>query len=398
MKLSPLPEAKQAISTNLSSSSKITEIFKLGQILDVVTLNHSHNGKISLRLGEGTLNASTSIPLKQDTALSLRVEQVNPSLLLKMVAASTPVITTPAFNNATLQFLPKQNCVSTFLASLASKDSAITTSTIMSKLLAVIKQINNNTASRETIITAKGLKQAIFESGLFFESNKKNNRFNSADLKSQLLQLLHILVKSKDRTVEPNQTSSISKETSTLNKGDSPPLRGSPPHSLKATKFNTDTNVFLSNEIPKLIKQTQSALARVALLQISTIENFTDNQNLWQIEIPVRHEKCIEHLAINIQKENKKRKSDAQTWLLNIAMDLPTLGSMNLHIRINDKNISTTFWSDSDKTLEEIKDNLHQLRASFQEHGLNIDSLKCQKGSPASNSKYEHAAIVDYRI
>lgn len=391
VKLSPLPETKPTTNTNLSTSSKVSEIFKLGQILDVVTLNQSQNGKINLRLGDTTLNASTSIPLKRDTQLSLRVEQLNPSLLLKPVATSSPALTTPAFNNAMLQFLPKQISISTLLASLASKENTIATSTKMAEVLAAIKLVNRSTENRKSIITANGLKHAITKSGLFFEASKQNSRLDNHDLKLQLLKLLRVLVESKPHSQGLNKSSTMNKETI-------PPLRGAPPGGLAASKFTPDSDVLLSNEIPKLIKQTQSALARIALLQIATAENFSDGQNLWQIEIPVRHDTSIEHLAINIEKENKKKESDSQAWLLNIALDLPRLGSLNLHIRINKKNISSTFWSDSDDVLEKIKQNLQQLRSSLKHHGLNIDSLKCQKGFPASNSRYEHAAIVDYRI
>lgn len=385
-----------------STQGKITEVFKIGQILDAVTLNNSRNGQVNIRIANSSLDALTSIPLKQNTHLLLRVEQLNPALILKTVPSSEPVITNPALKQAIAHLLPKQMSLLPLLSSIAQKENVATSSTNMVLISSIIKQINNQLPDRKVLMDSKGLKQSILNSGLFFEAENKKNGANTqktgSDLKSQLLKLLRALSVEKTETLVSRAVTSLSKNSIPANHDIAPPLRGTAPSRQAAIKNSTATNLLLNKDIPVLLNRTQAALSRISLLQVATLENFNDGQCLWQIEVPIKHNDTVEHIALNIEKENKNNPSETDSWRLSIALDLPRLGAINLHIQINQQNISSTLWSESDKTLNIIKPQLKQLRASLSLHGFEVTSIKCQKGVPPASSTVSSPSIIDIKI
>ena len=117
MKITQIVAATPGQFDNKSGKTPSTASYKIGQVLDARVLTNSSQGQVSLRLGGVDVLASTKIPLQQNSALSVKVLQLQPQLLLQ-------VLTAPAYNplqDAKSNLLPKQAALAPLLAELIHK-------------------------------------------------------------------------------------------------------------------------------------------------------------------------------------------------------------------------------------------------------------------------------------
>jgi flagellar hook-length control protein FliK len=182
-----------------------------------------------------------------------------------------------------------------------------------------------------------------------------------------------------------------------------PPLRGRLPQPQPRVSHVAPTPAgAIETYHPALLKQLEGALARIGLHQVATAENFNEGQNLWQLEIPVRHGNAVEIVALTIEKEtarNSPDTADEDAWSVNLSLDLPNLGSLQSRISMDKQGLSTTFWTRSRHNLSLIENRLPELRRNLELHGLEINQFKCIDGQqPTAHAAKADGSLIDYQI
>ncbi len=200
----------------------------------------------------------------------------------------------------------------------------------------LIKNILQQLPSSKTLSTSVGLKQALANSGLLFESKLKQAVLNldqqqlknqlSKDFKANLIRLLNLLravttktsvgkQTTQTSTTNTNQTTTQAKTASSApllytkqtgkQVNTSPMLRGAKPIP-QPTSTAIIANSFTSKEIvANLLQQTLASIARVQLSQLSSLATDTQPQTNIMLEIPATHNDQINIFQFQIEKRIK---------------------------------------------------------------------------------------------
>jgi hypothetical protein len=361
---------------------------KLGQVVDAVILTNSTQGNVSLRIGGIVLNASTNVALQQNAHLSLKVVQIHPQLLLQLIPSSTETVAARPLQDATISLLPQQGGIAPVLAELIHKAMISGKYLEQQSRHSLIKALFNSLPIRNTLLHAEGMRQAVLQSGLFLESILSKSRGNSRagiarDIKAALLRLQHSI--GLELTQASPDDRILNLPVSSLQNPMLPPRRKRFPIAQPRVTFsNFADNTDIENDIRSLYSKIQSAIARLSLLQVNTAENFFRGEYMWQLEIAVKHTEAIEIISLTIENEQKDpHHKDKNAWVVNLALDLPQLGPIQVRISLFKQGFSSCFWSESSNTLRLIEGKFEQLRTTLEQQGVKTLALCCQQGKPA---------------
>ena len=403
MKITQIVPASPGHFENKTGNTDTTGNYKIGQLLDARVLANSSQGQVSLRLGGVDVLASTKVPLQQNATLSLKVIQLQPRLLLQVLTAS---VYNP-LQEAKLNLLPRQSSMAPLLAELIHKTSTKEVTMNQSSQKSAGQLLVAALFGRNEIKRPGGLQKAIRESGLFLEANLAAQKpAASSDLKILLLRYLSTLAKTQRETLP----SDLSRMLSAISLPDAevyPPLKGRLPIRHPIAKFNEAIeNPDNQRSSLDLIKKIEGAVARIGLLQVATLDSVDEGLRIWQLEIPLRHGDTVETVSLTIEKEQTETAGDeaeSERWAVNLSLDLPQLGALQCRINNDVQGISTTFWSDSTKTLSVLESRLFELRASFERIGLQIHNVNYRQGqqplAASLNTEYPAASpLIDIQI
>lgn len=377
---------------------------KLGQIIDAVTLTNSSRGHVSLRIGGTVFNASTNVAFQQNAHLSLEVAQIHPYLLLRLIPSSAESAAARPLQEAMISLLPQQGGIAPVLAELIHKAMISGKYLQQQSTRSLINAFVNTLPTRNTLVHAEGIRQAFLQSGLFLESvlSKSHGKSSSGitrDIKAALLRLQYRI--GQDLTELRSDNRILSNPVSSLQNAVLAPRRKSFPTAQPRVAFSSFTeNEDMEDEIRCLYSKIQSAIARLSLLQVNTAENFFRGEYMWQLEIPVKHTKAVEIISISIENEQKDSwHKDNNAWVVNLALELPQLGPVQVRISLFKQGISSCFWSESPKTLCLIEGQFEQLRTKLEQQGLKTLALCCQQGKPAATEPVDtDISNIDLRV
>jgi hypothetical protein len=356
---------------------------KLGQQVDAFVLSNNHHGQVKLRLGNTELTAATTISVPNNTFLRLKVIQLRPQLLLQLLPTTSENAALNTLQQTATRLLPRQNGLAPSLSGLLNQAFIDSRSREHYHIRTLIQSLGRAIPERRSISQTEGLRQAILHSGLFLEAilsraHKHKKSDTSKDLKACLLRL------QRGFEQHEHKTSSATEERSTLasqmSNSVSPPTKKGLP--LAQQKASVGLS-FKSNDIegffPEIINRTQSALSRIGLLQIYSAENFNQGEHLWQIELPVQHNDAIEVVSISIEKEDRHGLDKKPTsWVVNLAVDLPMLGAIQIRISVFQEGVSSSFRPASSTTAELIGTQFDRLRSQLETRGVKVITLSCQ--------------------
>ena len=116
---------------------------------------------------------------------------------------------------------------------------------------------------------------------------------------------------------------------------------------------------------------------------------------LWQLEIPVRQGNAVDTLAITIERQGEQTDDDAG-WSVQMALELPSLGEIEMRISLNQQIATTIFWSESEVTLQRIESQADTLRGHLEQHGIKLQNIHCHFGKPQPvETTLHNTAIID---
>lgn len=157
--------------------------------------------------------------------------------------------------------------------------------------------------------------------------------------------------------------------------------------------------------IEALIRQTSSALAKIQLNQISSLNQpstpsaDTATAQQWLFEIPVNTGSQVETVSILIKEEKEKTAENdnkkEKRWFVSLNFDLEEFGRLQVELTLVGESASSTIWVERGATYQSISPQLSSLQTRLEALGLKVEKLDCRKGLPAQQETGIHSQLID---
>lgn len=392
-----------------STGLSLKPAWQINQELQALVVGRASDRLFTLRIGAMEVSARSDLPLSVGSRLTLRVTNLQPDPVLKVIAAdnATPHAagSDPAAA-ATRLLLPRQTAMPPFFALL----KAVTLPGGGADLPAPLKDLMHAILERSPAseLTANGIKRAISDSGLFMEAKllgslSSSESVSQLDLKRLLLTLLQYLSArtgkgSQDSTPQTTQknshrqpvmpepaskTASDSAGTRSLSAADTPPGRTNTPQPQAREPLPDLSTIETDALTNKLRQQAEGALARLTLHQIHSAKHAEDGNLSWAMEVPLLHKGQIDVVPLTVERRSRSDKdADEPSWLVKLALDTPQFGSLHATILWHKAQISSVLWAERDSTAELVRHHLDHLHDALTGQGLAVTSLECRTGKP----------------
>ncbi|WXL24483.1 flagellar hook-length control protein FliK [Ectopseudomonas mendocina] len=246
--------------------------------------------------------------------------------------------------------------------------------------------------------TAKGLAQALKDSGVFLEGKLLGGQTQglSTDLKANLLRLISQIMPGMAPGAALNSTQSSAALAQAL-----PSVARD---LLQSLSKDSTRQLGLSFPLPnRLLKNEEGeddleatlklAAAAISRLQTHQLSSLTQSQvgpdgNLlttWQLEIPMRNQHDVVPLQVKLQREDsneRKQEKQETLWKIELAFDIDPLGPMQVQAQLLHAQLSSQLWAERETTARLINSELNNLRQRLSDAGVNIAELVCNRGIP----------------
>jgi len=233
---------------------------------------------------------------------------------------------------------------------------------ISDKILQQVTRILNNAQTGTEPLTAAHIKQAFHDSGLFLESNLAAGNGAGTDLKASLVRLLFQL-----RTLlQPSQSGG--RQTDRYAQSDQQPA-------------NLQQTANVSRILSELLAQTEGALSRTLLHQLASLPREDTTQQVWQFELPIRHQKGTDDLFVRLSREHKPGENDEEPrWSIRLELNLPNLGPVATRLTLQDEVISSHFIAQDPESAHKLDRAMPVLTQAFLRAGLKPGSMTACQG------------------
>ncbi len=289
--------------------------------------------------------------LQKGELISFKVIKPGNQPKFELIDKNSLINTNLKIQDTIKQTLPTQNPPSELVNQLIKNLSSINDNdSIPDNLKRLARQIIDRIPHiKNDRVDPKILKQSVLNSGLFLEaklthSGEKNDLNLQTDLKNQLLKLQH----------------TIKQELETQQK---------PPSS----------EIDLLQEIQK---KTENSLAKIILNQLGSLPKEEGIKQAWILDIPFINKEVSESVKIEIEREqNKDEETNSGNWAVTITITPPDLGTIYCKVICINKTINTRFWSDTEKIVSKINQNLDYLKTQFDKAGIETGHMFAHSGT-----------------
>lgn len=371
MRINATEQASPAITPG---NPKALDAWRVGQVLNATVIETAARGAITLRINNTLIQAQSQLPVSPGQQLSLQVANAGKQTVLKVIE---PATLTDPLTQALRVALPRQAALPPLLANLAWLAAPSEKAQLSPAVTQLASQLFNNLASAASATTAQGLKDALYNSGPFLENklaHAADQQGLKNDVKAGLLRLLEGLHAESVRGQNSSSQSSATQQ---------PPLPGSPlqaqptvPASLAALSH--------SGAAAELTRQTEGALARLQLNQLTSLPTTEHPAPLWTLELPLRHNGRADLLHMRIEQDQTAKRSNTQnaSWTVSLGLDLDGLGPLHARITLAGERVSTTLWAERGETVALLDKHIDELYHGLARAGLKTDTIRCQQGEP----------------
>ena len=392
--------ARQTDSVDLS-------FLKPGQRLSAQVVSSSTNGMVSIKINDQLLKVMSDMQLMPGAKIEVKVELKNGQLMLRLITQQDNALDTP--QQALRQVLPKQQAMQPLFAQLArivtqlkgldtlilpGREASTTVQAALSPARAVnldtlppeirqaieslLKQLPNN----EKLSTPDGLKQAINNSGMFFESKLHHGGAKanlSADLKTILFRISFLLRQSLE-TLPSLPPLSRPLVTSSGKVSSSPSAHRSytGTQATEAGSKQLETTSLLQ----LLTRLSESTLARVQMNQLTALSSQQQGEETAiTLEIPLFNGKESEVLEVKIRRDSKRDNGEGETcWSVTLKLDSENHGALRAVVSLLGQQVSTTFWCEQPETQQLFHQHLEELRERMLKQGLEAGQTQAFTG------------------
>ncbi|RLK50669.1 flagellar hook-length control protein FliK [Alkalispirillum mobile] len=357
---------------------------RLDQVLQA-TVRTGPDGRMALEMANHLLGARSEIPLREGDRLTLQVAELQPRVNLKVLEHRGRE---PAINNALRTLLPQQGTLTPLLEQLGnlartgveSSQRAALPAPVREAVLAVLA----STPSAEQASRPEGLREALQRSGLLLESRlaallqgpapqqagSAGAQLLNQDLKAALLRLAarirqHAAGGAQAQSGQPQGTGAGQESAA----GRAAPLpTGMPADGLLAL----------------LLRQTESALARLQLLQVQTaaLEQRLD----FTIDLPLKHGEDLDLVRMRVREDEAGGSGDEEdagrSLELRLGFDFRATGPLDAIIRLRGETVSVAWWAERPPTVAVLDELLPHLESRLRAQGFELGYVVCQQGQP----------------
>ena len=110
------------------------------------------------------------------------------------------------------------------------------------------------------------------------------------------------------------------------------------------------------------------------------------------------HLQFQEILQKNTEKNQKKKKqSIAPKWRVFLEMTLDEDADLAVELTQQEKNVSATFWSNSEQVRQKTQAELADLKQSLEKQGLQVSDLRCSDQNPPKQDMKLDYSLIDVR-
>lgn len=387
-----------AITLKLPSQIHALKQWQTGRILEAIVLNTTQAGIARLNLAGQIVDAKSTqaLPLQQP----LKLEIVNPGTIATLRILSNTK-TTDSLGQAVRSALPQQLPLQPLLHRLASiievpGKQVDAQHQLPQHVVEMAQKILNTLPSNKSFSTPQGLQQAINQSGLFLEAKIARTLQQPqtaqgqampnlvTDFKGSLLSLLASLF----TLTKATPVSSLIPQTimQAITRPPLPPQPQQPQQSQQSQRQGraataTTQQANLQQALIELLRSVESGLSRIILNQVASTPHEDDGKRSWIMEIPVRHNEQIDVFRLRIDKENENEKSKAaESWTVNLAFQLKTLGPIQIRVTLAKGVINTVFWAEHSQTNALINEHLASLQQRLTDAGLTVGGISAHCG------------------
>ena len=348
-------------------------------------------------LSGSTLNIDSPQPLRIGTLLSAQVQDAHTLSFVPLSnrqeqLAISQQLHTQQSRQGSLDALFKA------LQNLPADGQSSEVRASVDKLLASLPEVQH-------LSSAKGLAQALANSGLFLESRllAGQNPAPADDLKGNLLRLIAQLAPGLPanpsfnaalaaNTLAQALPSFVRNALGTLGQVSAKPAPGGFPLPSRLLQNLTE-----EGDLEHLLRLAAAAISRLQSHQLSSLEQtgMTEDgrlQTTWQLEIPMRNLQDIVPLQVKVQREDPpprdpkekpaEREARQHIWRIDLAFDLAPLGPLQVQAQLVRGSLSSQLWAEHPYTASLIEQHLDHLRAQLYACGLNVGDLDCHLGIP----------------
>ncbi|MGZ8928839.1 MAG: flagellar hook-length control protein FliK [Methylobacter sp.] len=379
--------------------------------------------------------ANATSDLKIGQSLNLEIVKTGTTPEFKIIPAGNNI---PEAKVAEFikQFLPRHEASPIFLNQLI-KDlpQLMKNESVPQALKDIAAKIIRNLPPKEQLISSQGLKQAIVNSGLFFEA-----KLPPAMSQTELIKELPQLIKNESvpqslQRIAAEILQNLTQKQPSLNRPnlEQPAANSKPvpeaelklnPANAGATGALSDTGSMTTDFKANLLKfiqalkqeithqgeqpsnqadldllknlqhKTENTVAKLALDQLMSLPKEDSPKQLWIIDIPFIDRQQAQSVRIEVQrdKENKAQSGNGN-WSVNITLTPPGLDTIHCIASYRDNVINTFFKSRNTQTTELIKHNLDYLKNQLEESGLKTGHMDAHDEAQKTQSTHAHQLL-----
>ncbi len=209
-------------------------------------------------------------------------------------------------------------------------------------------------------ITPAQLRQAILGYGLFLEAQLAAGQPPGSSFKGDLLQLLF--------------------QIGQLLKTDKQQLP------IPQTMANQSTTPQMESGFIKLLeilfRHAEGSLARVHMHQLASLPTEESGRQVWQFEVPIRHQEHIDSFLIQLEQQRPQNRGDdaKPIWYVTLTFNIEPLGPVKAKISMHDNEVSTLFLAERAESAELLNRRITELGQAFADSGLSVGKLFARHG------------------
>ncbi len=369
--------------------------WQVGQILNATVVSRPNTQTATLRFGANDIDVQTRIPLSPGDLLKVRVSTAESRIVLRLV---TPDSAADAARSEALRTaLPRQQSLTRLLANLSQILTPQTGTPAQTKtpppplppqIHKLAKQLMEQLPEAQRAVVKDGIRQAVQNSGTFTETRlaqsvQQGKPPPQGDTKLNLVRLLTTLqtvLKDLPKTTEPTRYSPL------ITAQTAPPLRNQapvaqprvPPSIVQLLEGNSG----MVRLLQELIVQTEGALARVQVGQLSSLGSQEGPTQVWIAEVPLRFGQQTDLIQFRIEHHRGGGGKGEEYWSITFAFELEELGPVRARVVFFQEELSATLWAERESTAKKFKERLEELRKRIEKRGLSVKSVDCHSGIP----------------
>ncbi len=371
---------------------------KPGTQLSAEVLSCSVNGVVSLKLSGRILKVVSELPLVAGSRIELQVEQHGDETVLRLL--NPKPTTAQQIQQALRQLLPRQQPLQplfTQLAKLALGDPGADRATtplapLPTDTIRALGKLLQQLPGHHQVATARGLQQAMQNSGLFFEQHLQQPGQHtelSADLRSILLRIGALLRQTLAQRPAPQQQT---------NSGTNP--AGQPHHHPTAQTGDTlESGIHL---LQQLRQQCDAGVARLQFHQLLALNaQQQGDETALTLELPLYTGSECDTLELVVQKEpSHSEEETAPRWSVTLKLDSASHGTVRAVVSLRAGEVSTTFWCAEAHTQQLFAQHLETLHQQLQRQGLVVGKTQALHGTPPPapvrrHGQHPHANLIN---